>query len=100
MRQFREASRRFKTGQFKGQIVPNHLVFFEKVESGRVKYLIRCDGNAGSQNTCRLSFPYSNSLIVEMKYLRIYVPYSIAMADKVKIKLQEFEIKGREILKD
>ncbi len=63
-------------------------------------YLIRCDGKYGSQNTCYLSFPYGNSLIVEMTYLRKYLVNSVAMADKVALALKRFEVQGREMLMD
>lgn len=99
LRQFREKPYRFKEGQFKGRIVPSHSVFFEKVEGEKVKYFIQCyDKDDGSQKACHLSFPYGSSLIVEINYLRKYLPSSIEIADKISEKLKEFETDGQFIL--
>lgn len=70
-------------------------VFYEFIENERVKYLIRCDDDhEGLFDACHLHFPWARTLMVDIYFIRDYIPDIVAMADKVSAKLREFEAAG------
>lgn len=70
-------------------------VFYEFIQNERIKYLIRCDDDhEGLFDACHLHFPWARTLMVDIYFIRDYIPDIVAMADKVSAKLREFEAAG------
>lgn len=72
-------------------------VFYEYVQDGKVKYLVRCDDHRSvlTTDSCTLIFPYAGKFEVTLTFQRAYMADSVNMADKVAEKIKEFEAAGQ-----
>ncbi len=72
-----------------------HTVYYEYIQSDRVKYFIYCsDGKGGIFQTCYLSFPWARTLMIDIEFNRTDITHIVAMTDKVADRLREFEAAG------
>jgi hypothetical protein len=78
--------------RFKDETSPE-IYFYELVESGKVIYFMRCS------LTCRLSFPWRETLEVNISFPGSDVIYSVMVANRVKAKMGDFEQAGLNFIK-
>jgi hypothetical protein len=70
-------------------------VFYEFIEHERVKYFIYCsDSKDGLFQSCHLLFPWAQTLMVDVYFVRDDIRHIVAMADKLSNRLREFEAAG------
>lgn len=70
-------------------------VYYELVEDNRLKYLIRCsEGSGGLFEGCNLFFPVSKTVKADVEFESDHMKHIVVMADKLSVKLQEFQSAG------
>lgn len=70
-------------------------VFYEFIEHERVKYFIYCsDSKGGLFQGCHLLFPWAQTLMVDVYFIRDDIGHIVAMADRLSDRLHEFEAAG------
>ena len=70
-------------------------VFYELIESNRVKYAIKCDDENGTIfRGCNLFFPWNDTLMIEARFPRNKIQHAVKMADSLSATLRKFEQDG------
>ena len=70
-------------------------VYYEFIEHERVKYFIHCsDSKEVVFQGCHLLFPLTQTLMVDVHFVRDHIRDIVAMADKLSDRLREFEAAG------